>query len=39
MSVTTAILFLNVTMLLVNSAVTSVQSIMIYRSVKKDERL
>jgi hypothetical protein len=37
MSVTTAILFLNVTMLIVNSAVTSVQSIMIYKSVKKDD--
>jgi hypothetical protein len=38
MSTVTAILFLNVTMLIVNSAVTSVQSIMIYRSVKKDDR-
>jgi hypothetical protein len=37
MSVTTAILFLNVTMLIVSSTVTSIQSMMIYKSVKRND--
>ena len=32
----TALFMLNVTMLIVNSAVTSIQSIMIYKAVKND---
>ena len=35
MSTMTALMLLNVTMLIVNSTVTSIQSIMIYKDIKK----